>query len=109
MIRSFRGIAPKVALSAYVDPSAQVIGDVEIGERSSVWPNASRRGNSPAAEKAWRNTSRKRVSPRKSRDQSSQRTARLGAPRDRRLESRRIGGARGISRLQLSRTWHADL
>jgi len=45
MIRSFRGIAPKVALSAYVDPSAQVIGDVEIGERSSVWPNASLRGD----------------------------------------------------------------
>jgi len=45
MLRSFRGIAPKVAVSAYVDPSAQVIGDVEIGERSSVWPNASLRGD----------------------------------------------------------------
>jgi carbonic anhydrase/acetyltransferase-like protein (isoleucine patch superfamily) len=45
MIRSFRGIAPKVALSAYVDPSAQVIGDVEIGERSSIWPNVSLRGD----------------------------------------------------------------
>jgi carbonic anhydrase/acetyltransferase-like protein (isoleucine patch superfamily) len=45
MIRSFRGIAPKVAVSAYVDPSAQVIGDVEIGDRSSIWPNASLRGD----------------------------------------------------------------
>src|SRR5258708_6537873 len=45
MIRSFRGIAPKVAVSAYVDASAQVIGDVVIGERSSVWPNASLRGD----------------------------------------------------------------
>src|SRR5580658_5875265 len=45
MIRSFRGIAPKVAVSAYVDASAQIIGDVEIGERSSVWPNASLRGD----------------------------------------------------------------
>jgi len=45
MIRSFRGIAPKVAVSAYVDASAQVIGDVQIGERSSVWPNASLRGD----------------------------------------------------------------
>jgi gamma-carbonic anhydrase len=45
MIRSFRGIAPRVAVSAYVDPSAQVIGDVEIGERSSIWPNASLRGD----------------------------------------------------------------
>ena len=45
MIRPFREIAPKVALSAYVDASAQVIGDVTIGERSSVWPNASVRGD----------------------------------------------------------------
>lgn len=45
MIRSFRGIAPKVAPSAYVDPSAQVIGEVVIGERSSIWPCASLRGD----------------------------------------------------------------
>jgi gamma-carbonic anhydrase len=45
MIRSFRGIAPKVAPSAYVDPSAQVIGEVTIGARSSVWPCASLRGD----------------------------------------------------------------
>jgi carbonic anhydrase/acetyltransferase-like protein (isoleucine patch superfamily) len=37
MIRSVRGKAPRVDPSAYVDPSAQVIGDVEIGEDSSVW------------------------------------------------------------------------
>ena len=45
MIRPFSGTLPKVAVSAYVDPSAQVIGDVEIGERSSVWPNATLRGD----------------------------------------------------------------
>jgi carbonic anhydrase/acetyltransferase-like protein (isoleucine patch superfamily) len=45
MIRAHRGIAPKVAATAYVDPSAQVIGDVEIGERSSVWCNATVRGD----------------------------------------------------------------
>lgn len=45
MIRKFRGIAPRVAPSAYVDPSAQVIGEVIIGERSSIWPNASLRGD----------------------------------------------------------------
>jgi carbonic anhydrase/acetyltransferase-like protein (isoleucine patch superfamily) len=45
MIRPFRGIAPRIAVSAYIDPSAQVIGDVAIGERSSVWPNASLRGD----------------------------------------------------------------
>ncbi len=45
MIRSYRGVLPKVAASAYIDPSAQVIGDVVIGERSSVWPNATLRGD----------------------------------------------------------------
>src|SRR5579862_6940341 len=45
MIRSFRGINPKIAASAYVDPGAHVIGDVEIGERSSVWPCVVLRGD----------------------------------------------------------------
>ena len=45
MIRSLRGIAPRIAVSAHVDPSAVVIGDVAIGERSSVWPNVSVRGD----------------------------------------------------------------
>ncbi len=45
MIRSYRGAVPQIAASAYIDPSAQIIGDVTIGERSSVWPNASVRGD----------------------------------------------------------------
>lgn len=45
MIRAFGGVRPRVAASAYVDPSAQVVGDVEIGERSSVWCNATLRGD----------------------------------------------------------------
>jgi carbonic anhydrase/acetyltransferase-like protein (isoleucine patch superfamily) len=45
MIRSYRGVAPAVAASAYIDPGAQVIGDVEVGERSSIWPNATVRGD----------------------------------------------------------------
>src|SRR6202167_1481802 len=45
MLRSFRGVWPRVAPSAYVDPGAAVIGDVTIGERSSVWPSASVRGD----------------------------------------------------------------
>jgi gamma-carbonic anhydrase len=45
MIRSYRGILPKVAASAYIDPSSQVIGDVVMGERSSIWPNATVRGD----------------------------------------------------------------
>ena len=45
MIRSFRGAVPEVAASAYIDPAAQVIGNVKIGERASVWPNATLRGD----------------------------------------------------------------
>lgn len=45
MIRSFRGIAPRIAASAYIDPSAVVIGEVVIGARSSVWPHTSIRGD----------------------------------------------------------------
>jgi carbonic anhydrase/acetyltransferase-like protein (isoleucine patch superfamily) len=45
MIRAYRGTAPKIAASAYIDPSAQIIGDVVIGERSSVWCNTTVRGD----------------------------------------------------------------
>lgn len=45
MIRAYRGIYPKVAASCYIDSSAQVIGDVEVGERSSIWANATLRGD----------------------------------------------------------------
>src|ERR1700726_2001292 len=44
-IRGYRGIMPKVAASAYIDQSAQVIGDVVVGERSSIWPNVTARGD----------------------------------------------------------------
>src|SRR5579864_4672978 len=45
MIRSFRGTKPRIAASAYVDPGAHVIGDVEIGERASIWPAVVLRGD----------------------------------------------------------------
>ena len=45
MIRSFRGRVPQIAPTAYVDPAAVVIGDVTIGEYSSVWPCAVLRGD----------------------------------------------------------------
>ena len=45
MLRSFRGVWPRVAPSAYVDPGSAVIGDVVIGERSSIWPAATLRGD----------------------------------------------------------------
>src|SRR6202790_3085566 len=45
MIRTYRGRTPKIPASAYVDPDAVVIGDVTIGEFSSVWPAVVIRGD----------------------------------------------------------------
>ncbi|SNS30424.1 Carbonic anhydrase or acetyltransferase, isoleucine patch superfamily [Granulicella rosea] len=45
MIRSFQGIVPSVGTGCYVDPSAQVIGDVVLGDQASVWMNAVIRGD----------------------------------------------------------------
>jgi gamma-carbonic anhydrase len=45
MLRPYRGRLPIVHPTAYVDASAQVIGDVEIGAESSVWMNAVVRGD----------------------------------------------------------------
>jgi carbonic anhydrase/acetyltransferase-like protein (isoleucine patch superfamily) len=45
MIRSYQGRMPQIAAGCYIDSSAQVLGDVTIGERSSVWMNAVVRGD----------------------------------------------------------------
>jgi carbonic anhydrase/acetyltransferase-like protein (isoleucine patch superfamily) len=45
MIRPFRGKHPQIHPSAFIEESAQIIGDVEIGEQSSVWFNAVVRGD----------------------------------------------------------------
>ena len=45
MLRPYRGKMPVVSPSAFVDQSAQVIGDVAIGDESSVWMNVVVRGD----------------------------------------------------------------
>lgn len=45
MIRSYKGISPQIPATCYVDPSAQIIGDVILGEHASVWMNAVVRGD----------------------------------------------------------------
>ncbi len=45
MIRAYKGITPTIPASCYVDDSAQVIGDVVLGEHASVWMNAVVRGD----------------------------------------------------------------
>ena len=45
MIRDFNNITPTVGKNVYIDEQSAVIGDVEIGDDSSVWPFTSIRGD----------------------------------------------------------------
>jgi len=45
-VYEFGGSKPKIDSAVFVDPSANIVGDVVIGEGSSVWPNAVIRGDS---------------------------------------------------------------
>ena len=46
MLRSLDGLSPKVHPTAFVSELAYVVGDVEIGEGSSVWPGTVIRADS---------------------------------------------------------------
>ena len=45
MRRSFEGVEPQIADSAYVDDAAVVIGDVIVEDAASIWPNTTVRGD----------------------------------------------------------------
>jgi carbonic anhydrase/acetyltransferase-like protein (isoleucine patch superfamily) len=45
MLRPYRGAKPTVHETAFVDTTAQLIGDVVVGEESSVWMNVVVRGD----------------------------------------------------------------
>ncbi|MBI5560900.1 MAG: gamma carbonic anhydrase family protein [Deltaproteobacteria bacterium] len=45
MLRVYKGIAPKLHETVYIEESAQIIGDVEMGAYTSVWFNAVVRGD----------------------------------------------------------------
>ena len=45
VMKSFRGYSPKLGQRVWVDESAILIGDIEIGNDSSVWPLVSIRGD----------------------------------------------------------------
>jgi carbonic anhydrase/acetyltransferase-like protein (isoleucine patch superfamily) len=45
MIKSFNGKTPQIAASAFISEAAYIVGDVVIGEDSSVWPGAVVRGD----------------------------------------------------------------
>ena len=44
-VRRFEAHQPKLGDKVFIDPSAVVIGDVEIGADSSIWPNTTVRGD----------------------------------------------------------------
>ena len=45
MLRRYRSILPTVHPTAFIDASAQVIGDVHVGPESSIWMNVVVRGD----------------------------------------------------------------
>ena len=45
LIRSYKGLQPQIPATCFVDSSAQIIGDVWLGEHASVWMNAVLRGD----------------------------------------------------------------
>ncbi len=45
MIREFNGVSPKIHETAFIAESADIIGDVEIGAKSSIWYGVVIRGD----------------------------------------------------------------
>lgn len=45
VLRSYKGISPKVADNVYIDPFSSIIGDVELAEDVSIWPMCVLRGD----------------------------------------------------------------
>ena len=45
MIRSFNGKTPKIHPTAFISEACYIVGNVEIGENTSVWPGAVIRGD----------------------------------------------------------------
>jgi len=44
-VRNYQGMTPKLGSAVFVDPSAVVLGDVELGDDVSVWPLTVIRGD----------------------------------------------------------------
>lgn len=45
MILAYRGILPEIAASAYLAPTATVVGDVHVGEEAGIWFGVILRGD----------------------------------------------------------------
>lgn len=44
-IRSYKGIEPKIGQGVYIDSSSIIVGDINIGDDSSIWPFVAARGD----------------------------------------------------------------
>ena len=44
-LRSFKNISPKIGLNTYVDEASVLVGDIEVGADSSIWPLVAGRGD----------------------------------------------------------------
>ncbi len=44
-LKSYKGIAPRIDESAYIDDTSVLVGDIEIGKDSSIWPFVAARGD----------------------------------------------------------------
>ena len=43
--RPYKGVYPRIGFNCYIDPSCVLMGDIEIGDDSSVWPLVAARGD----------------------------------------------------------------
>lgn len=44
-IYSYKGISPKIDVTAFIAPSSSIVGDVKIGADSNIWYNCALRGD----------------------------------------------------------------
>ncbi|KJR39465.1 gamma carbonic anhydrase family protein [Vibrio navarrensis] len=44
-IRSYKGICPQIGDRVYIDSSSVLVGDIQIGDDSSIWPLVAARGD----------------------------------------------------------------
>ena len=44
-LRSYKGIAPQIGAHVYIDSSSVLVGDITIGDDSSIWPFVAARGD----------------------------------------------------------------
>ncbi|ELV8626241.1 gamma carbonic anhydrase family protein [Vibrio cidicii] len=44
-IRSYKGIYPQIGARVYIDSSSVLVGDIHIGDDSSIWPLVAARGD----------------------------------------------------------------